>query len=189
MPSAPQIREISAAAGPPRLHLAREIDDGHSRSQPQAHPDCRQATTAATRGNGTGRQGPRRANSGSDEAAEETGSARSRIGSPPSSERLCWHVPPVSRRKPLRQRRPPALTPPSRVTQRGQDAGMDARPSVPGDGLLHCAAGNLVPEPQRRAVRDQQSAARELPCTCSVLGKRSKQIQPDKRFPALSSCP
>jgi hypothetical protein len=65
---------------------------------------------------------------------------------------------------------------------------MDARPSVPGDGLLHCAAGNLVPEPQRRAVRDQQSAARELPCTCSVLGKRSKQIQPDKRFPALSSC-
>jgi hypothetical protein len=69
-----------------------------------------------------------------------------------------------------------------------RDAGMDARPSVPGDGLLHCAACNLVPEPQRRAVRDQQSAARELPCTCSVLGKRSKQIQPDKRFPALSSC-
>jgi hypothetical protein len=28
------------------------------------------------------------------------------------------------------------------------------------DGLLHCAAGNLVLEPQRRAVRDQQPAAR-----------------------------
>jgi hypothetical protein len=41
MPSAPQIREISAGAGPPRLHLAREIDDEHSRSQPQVHPGCR----------------------------------------------------------------------------------------------------------------------------------------------------
>jgi hypothetical protein len=44
----------------------------------------------------------------------------------------------------------------ARVAQRSQDAGMDAWPSVPGDGLLHCAAGNLVLEPQRRAVRDQQ---------------------------------
>ena len=50
----------------------------------------------------------------------------------------------------------------ARVEQRSQDAGVDGRQPVPGDRLFHRTAGDLVPEPQRRPIGDQQAGFSQI---------------------------